>query len=308
MRELTPPELNEQTKKVQEAMKSISGRFKPVVDDGVETETHIDLTEIKYPEGQSPSDAMQHPYKLCGVATHFGVVYLLHLDAKSGSPGTQQWWRVQYDTETSTPGIRHDLVTQQEVLERAATESSNALLVYAHADATSVDPVPLSKALEDFVKKDNLNFMEELQKDAVGWGNMEYDTMSDIPHGDWNAAPPDYDHDWNNISAKSYHRNDSNMSSATLTPNTEIEDGSAGVREMVEVNGGMDALTGVSRSSSATVEGDGQGSFMDVDATGMDVDGEARGKVDVVQSDEVMPDAGDELRVQHIEVAEKKGG
>lgn len=32
--------------------------------------------------------------------------------------------------------------------------------------------------------------------------------MSGIPQGDWNAAPPDYEHDWSNISAKHYQADD----------------------------------------------------------------------------------------------------
>jgi hypothetical protein len=291
---LTVAALDEQTKQVRDTLSGISSRFKPVVDDG--TETLIDLTESSYPEGLSPQDAMQHPYHLCGVATHLGVVYLLHPDSKSSIAGSQQWWRVQYDTESSSPTIRHDRLTQQEVLERAATESASALLVYAHNDATSVEPVPLSKPLEDFVKKDGWNFEEELQKNATGWETMDYDTSRDVPQGEWNKAPPDYEYDWHSMSAQQYHKNerlDSNLSSATLTPNTEHDDG---IQEMVEINGGMDTLTGVSSgASSSTVEGDV-----------MDVDGARHGTASF--TDTTMEDAVEEPRVQHIEIAEKKKG
>ncbi|KAF2823964.1 hypothetical protein CC86DRAFT_372119 [Ophiobolus disseminans] len=288
--------LDEQTKKVKAAIKDITGRFKPVIDDG--SETLIDLTAPEYPEGQSPEDAMHHPYHLCGVATHLGVVYLLHPDTKSNIPGAQQWWRVQYDTETSSPTIRRDPVTQQDVLERAATESASALLVYAHADAMSVEPIPLSKPLLDFVKKDGLNFMEELQQSATGWEDMTYDSINDVPQGGWNLDPPDYQADWASMSAQDFHKHNqqgSNLSSATLTPNTEHD----GVQEMVEVNGGMDALTGISRASSSTIEGD----VMDLDAAEHD-------RANHLHSDAVMLDNGDDdgPRVQHIEVAEKKGG
>jgi hypothetical protein len=302
---LTVLALDAQTKQVQETLSGISGRFKPVVDDG--TESLIDLTEeTEYPEGQSPQDAMHHPYHLCGVATHLGVVYLLHPDTKSTIAGEQQWWRVQYDTESSSPTIRRDRLTQQEVLERAATEFASALLIYAHQDAMSVEPAPLSKPLEDFVKKDGWNFEEELQKDVTGWETMEYDTRGDVPSGDWDkqTQPPDYDYDWHSMSAQEFHkhaRHDSNLSSATLTPNTEHDDIGVGVQEMVEVNGGMDALTGMSSpSSSSTVQGDA-----------MDVDGAKHGRAsftDEMMSDATMPDAPDDPRVQHIEIAEKKGG
>jgi hypothetical protein len=287
--------LDEQTKQAREVLDGISSRFKPIVDDGAEA--LIDLNETSYPEGQSPQDAMQHPYHLCGVATHLGVVYLLHRDPKSPTPGGQQWWRIQYDTETSSPSIRRDRLTEQEVVERAATESSAALLVYAHKDALSVAPEPLSKNLEDFVKKDGWNFQEELQEDASAWEDM--DTSETAAVGEWNNPPPDYEYDWNSMSAQEFHkhaRHDSNLSSATLTPNTEHDDGGGGgVREMVEVNGGMDALTDTrSRASSSTIEGD----VMEIEH-GRAVMSDAVGMEDV---------RGEEPRVQHIEIAEKKGG
>jgi hypothetical protein len=303
---LTTSALDEQTKQARQTMDSISGRFKPVIDDGAEA--LIDLTESEYPEGQAPQDAMHHPYHLCGVATHLGVTYLLHPDTKSSVAGAQQWWRIQYDTETSSPSIRRDRLTQQEVLERAATESSAALLVYAHKDALSVTPEPLSKPLEDFVKKDGWNFQEELQKDASAWDDVDYNPMSDIQQGDWDRAPPDYEYDWNSMSAQQFHKNntdtgharhDSNLSSATLTPNTEHD---VGVQEMVEVNDGMDALTGVSsRASSSTIEGD---------AMIVDADGERHGKAMLADQSMEMQDVQtpEEPRVQHIEIAEKKGG
>jgi hypothetical protein len=248
---------------------------------------------------------MHCPYHLRGVATHFGVVYLLHPDAKSSATGTQQWWRVQYDTESSPPTIRRHPLEQQDVLERVTTESASALLIYAHKDALSVESETLSGPLEEFVKKDGWNFQEELvrelehggqsweERTGRDWEEVEYDTTADIPRGDW--ADPD---NWNSMSAQQYHkhvRHDSNLSSATLTPNTEHDD--VGVQEMVEINGGMDALTGISsRASSSTIEGDA-----------MDVDGARHGMASFT-SDAPMADAQDEPIVQHIEIAEKKGG
>ncbi|KAH8733220.1 hypothetical protein GQ44DRAFT_23252 [Phaeosphaeriaceae sp. PMI808] len=154
--------LNEQTKQVQETLNSISNRFKPIVDDGAQT--LIDLTEPEYPSGQSPQDAMHHPYHLCGVATHLGVVYLLHPDqASTTTPPTQQWWRIQYDTEISSPTIRRDILPQQEVLERAATESASALLIYSHASALSVpqprSPLPSPPSQHKTTSPSALNFL-----------------------------------------------------------------------------------------------------------------------------------------------------
>jgi hypothetical protein len=166
----------------------------------------------------------------------------------------------------------------------------------------SVAPEPLSKPLEDFVKKDGWNFEEELQRAATTWDDIEYDMSGDIPRSGWDNQPPDYDqdNDWNSMSAQQYHskhaRHDSNLSSATLTPNTEHDANGLGVQEMVEINGGMDASTGVASSaSSSTIAGDA-----------MDVDGTQHGRASFTDTE--MTEPQDEPRVQHIEIAEKKGG
>jgi hypothetical protein len=243
--ELISTALDDQTKTAREILSKMSARFKPVIDDANQ------ITDSEYPEGQSPNDAMQHPYHLRGVATHMGVVYLLH-----STPGINisQWWRVQYDTDSGPTTIRRDRISEDEVLERAATESASVLLIYAHDDALSVTPVPLSKPLVDFVQRDNLNFIEEIQKDmSSGWEDVAYDANSELPKGNWDDKPPGYGAGWVDQSVKEYHqhqRNESTMSSATLTPNTEHDDDGEGVREMVEINGGMDALAGLSNGAS----------------------------------------------------------
>lgn len=288
--------MDAQAQEIRKTIDGISARFKPIVDDG--SDISMDTADIDYPEGQAPQDAMKHPYQLHGVATRRDVVYLLHPDIFSNDPGAKQWWRVQYDTEGSNPVIMCDRITQQEVIERATSESASALLIYANEAATSVEPISASKPLEDFVKKDNLNFHEELQAANTANWNSFGDSYSDLANNGWENVPtdPDYD-DWHNLSASQYHnrnRNDSNLSSTTLTPNTEVGDDSPGVREMIEVNGGMDALAGLSTSSSTT-------EVMDVDTSQ-----QAQGRVNF--SDATMNDAPDEPRVQHIEVTEKKGG
>ncbi|KAH7357474.1 hypothetical protein BKA66DRAFT_473340 [Pyrenochaeta sp. MPI-SDFR-AT-0127] len=292
--------LDGQTQDVRKMMDSIAGRFKPPIDDG--TDTAMDTTTIEYPEGQSPQDAMQHPYQLYGVATRRDVVYLLHPDIKSNEPGAKQWWRMQYDTESANPTIMRDCLTLQDVIERATSESASVLLIYANEAATSVEPLPLPKPLEDFVKKDKLNFLEELQKSASGW--EDYSDYGNTVQGDWEKNPADHDYDWGNMSATQFHsrdRNDSNMSSTTLTPNTEVGDDSPGLREMVEVNGGIDAFTGLSRSaSSVTIGRDGES---------MDVDGaKSQGIVSFTDVNMDIDDVVEEPRTQHIEVVEKKGG
>jgi hypothetical protein len=91
------------------------------------------------------------------------------------------------------------------------------------------------------------------------------------------------------------------MSSATLTPNTEIEDDEQ-QQQMVET-GARGVTTNMSNASSETV---GRGD----DA--MDLDGESQKLQSQVRfSDVDMEDVGgrdDGLRTQHVEVSEKKGG
>lgn len=291
---------------MEETLRSISGRFKPTVEDNAAE--LIDLSETKYPEGQSPQDAMHHPYRLCGLATNLGVVYLLHPDTQSNVKGARQWWRMQYDTESAN--IRRDRLTQDEVVERASSESASALLIFVHDDAMSVEPLPLPKELREFVKKDGVNFLEELQQSQAA-NDWDYDTSGDVAHGGWHKIdhPPDYegyDYEWNSVNAQEFqnhHRHDSNLSSTTLTPNTEHDD-DGGVREMVDINGGMDVLTGFthapSTSSSQTIGRD-SGEAMELDGV------RAKEHAPPSFTDMTMADVQDEPRVQHVEVLEKKG-
>ncbi len=275
---LTITDLEEQGKQAQATLDSISNRFKPTIDDGAAP--LIDLTETNYPEGQTAQDAMHHPYQLCGVSTRRDVIYLLHPDATSTTPGASQWWRVQYDSESGAAKIIRDRVDLQQVLERTTSEAASVLLIYANSTALSESPLPLSEPLQDFVKKDKLAFYEELQRnhDLAGAGDWE-DFGNEI-RGNWDeeTGPPGYNHDWANISAKQYHesgKRSEGISSATLTPNTDADGQEVGVREMVEVNGGMDALTGVNSDR------------MDIDVQEVPVE---------------------DSKSQHIEYAERRGG
>lgn len=303
--------LEEQAQQIQKTCDSISAHFKPIVDDG--TDIAMDVTVTDFPEGQSPQDAMHRPYKLWGVATRRDVVYLLHPDIKSDVPDARQWWRMQYDTESTSPVIMRDRLSLQDVLERATTESASVVLVYANETAISSDPAPLPKPLQEFVKKDNLDFLEELQKSTTGWENFGDDYETAV-QGDWDkvSLPPDYrsedyrDDDWHNMSAKEFHSSgngvgggtDDNMSSATLTPNTEVEDGyvkeeGVAMREMVEIEGERDVKR--RRESSETV---GEEQVERVK--------EKKGEVQLI--DVEMEDMKEDPRVQHVEFAEKKGG
>ncbi|RMZ73264.1 ubiquitin interaction motif [Pyrenophora seminiperda CCB06] len=313
--------LEEQAEQVQKTVAEISGRFKPRVDDGAEATSDManatameitapaidgtadeffEPTKVDYPEGQTPEDAMQHPYHLWGVATRRDVVYVRHPDIKSDVPRATQWWRMQYDSESSNPIIRRDRLSLQEVIERATTESASALLVYANDEAVSAEPLPLPKPLEDFVKRDNLNFLEELQKSSEATGWEDYVDYGDQVQGEWDKTTGfEEDNDWSQITAKEFHssraRNDSNMSSATLTPNTEVDEG----QEMVETNRGASVVAGMMSNASSGTIGRSDNA-MDIDTDKL------QSKVSF--SDVDMEDALEEPRKQHIEVVEKKGG
>ncbi|KAF9695176.1 hypothetical protein EKO04_006923 [Ascochyta lentis] len=282
--------LEEQRKQAQETLNTISNRFKPTIDDGAEP--LIDLTEPDYPKGQSAQDAMHHPYQLYGVSTRRDVIYLLHPDPASTTPGAKQWWRIQYDSESGAANIIRDRVDLQQVLERATSEAASVLLIYANEAATSEPLLPLSKPLEEFVKKDKVCFLEELQKNHDLGATGVWDDYGDEVRGNWDkeTGPPEYNHDWANMSAKQYHEKDgqqeSALSSATLTPNTEL-DGESGVREMVQVNGSMDAMTGLHSDA-------------------MEVDTQTQSRD--TQMVDVKEVPADEPKAQHIEFAERKGG
>lgn len=283
---LTNLALEEQQKQAQETLDGIAMHFKPTIDDGAEA--LIDLSGPSHPEGQSSEDAMHYPYQLCGVATRRDVIYVLHPDTASNIPGAKQWWRIQYDNESGTTNMIRDRVDQQQVLERAVSEAASVLLIYANKAAMSEELIPLPKPLADFVKKDKLCFLEELQKNH-DLGSTVWEDFGDEVKGEWvrESDPPGYNHDWANISSQQFHdeqsKKSSGMSSATLTPNTEMD--GEGVREMVEVNGGMDAMSGL-RSDP------------------MEVDTQIR-EVQMVDVKEV---PADEPKAQHIEFTEKKGG
>lgn len=259
----------------------------------------MDAADAEFPEGQAPQDAMKYPYQLYGVATRRDVVYLLHPDIKSDVPGAKQWWRVQYDTESSNPTIMRDRLTLQEVLERATSESASVLLIYANEIATSSEPSPLSKPLEDFARKDNLNFLEELQKSSTSWDTFE--NYGDVAQGDWTSDQPNYndENNWTE-SAQAFHnhgRNDSNMSSATLTPNTEIDEDGPIMQEMIDVHAAPVSRTAMSSASSGTIGGEA-----------MDVDGAKPSQAEGKLIDIDMEDTPELSQKQHIDMSETKGG
>lgn len=282
---------------------SIAARFKPILDDNADVVMESTLTD--FPAGQSPQDAMHFPYRLWGVATRRDVIYLLHPDKTSETQNARQWWRMQYDTETTHPTIMRDRLNLEDVLERATSESASVLLVYANDEAISPDPVALPTALEQFVKRDNIEFLEELQKDSTAWEAFgeKYNTSLDE---NWDKQSYEFhDHDWKNASTQEFHAQSElgkvygSMSSATLTPNTEMEDidgkrfdvqeTEVVMREIVEVN-----KVKRRRESSETIG---------------EIDGVRNGKSEAKLIDVEMDDSKEVPSVlQQAEASQRKGG
>jgi hypothetical protein len=266
------------------------------------------------------------------------VYYLLHPDIKSNTPSATQWWRIEYSTAAGSEAyILRERLSLPAVLKKASSEYQSALLIYANDDALSVPPVPVSEALHSFVKQDNVRFLEELQN---GWGDA-YDGPIE-PIGGWNEEQLTNASSWNrntsntkseewkeygkpNYSAfgasayKPAERNgsgaDSGMSSATLTPNTEVDDEGVDMRpatEMSEVNraswvgnGPVADTAAVSESlrstSSDTVAGVPVSAPSTVNMRDVDM-------MDADLLDNGNVKSEDEPKTQHIEVLERKGG
>lgn len=237
--------LDEQKKKLQDTLNDISSAFRAPMDDF--TGSQMDTSDSnEHSSATTPQMEFTEAYRLRGVSTEPKVIYFIHPDTKSNVQGETKWWRVEFGSyQTSESHIIRDEVSLETVLEKASSENTEALLVYANDAAINMDPVALSKPLQDFVKKDNLAFLEEIQNETMGTGII----------GDWdnvrNDNPPAYDqypynNDFHDISAAEFNRRNtekggdgepnSAFSSTTLTPNTEVGDDVRDI-EMAEVGG-----------------------------------------------------------------------
>jgi hypothetical protein len=234
-----------------------------------------------------------------------------------------QWWHIKYTYEGDDASITRTPVTLDEVLVRARSDSGRVLVVYANHAATSALPVPLSTPLDDFVRKDNVSFSQDLRRREEEWTdyNPEDGTtingnwMNDDDHNatdDWNN-PPSYPggyndgYNWESMSAKKFHEQDSGVSSTTLTPNTEVDDG-VGMVEMQEVNGGIAdwARSGLSNASSDVL---GSGELMEVsDNMQPKLETADNKDVEMGNADADAGRAKTNPKVEHIEMIEKKGG
>jgi hypothetical protein len=260
------------------------------------------------PKQPSPHNP-EYAYKLCGVSTRPSVFYL---PDPSIAVSDKNWWRIEYSTATSEAYIFREQLDLSQVVERASSENSSALLVYANEAATSIAPVPLIKPLKDFIDQDNVKFMEELQSSFGDYNldnnnNNNDNEVAEIYHSTrpWKHVSDNTTYSTNWVdqarAQADYHGQSSGQSSTTLTPNTDMEDEGVGV-EMQEVSNGTAGWPGtISNASSDTVGGES----MDL------VNSQPPGTVnlrDVEMRDVDLTDGDKEPRSQHIETFERKGG
>lgn len=270
---------------------------------------------------KDPSDS--NAYHLCGVSTRPNVYYIQH--PKAGS--ADSWWRMEYSTATPDVYVFREPLSEAAVLERAKSEHRSVLLVYANDDAFNERPMPLTEALCEFVKTDNMAFQKEMDEES-SW--TKSDPNAGIT-GDWNAKTPGYqtpgapfysgsaehsvrdmdtemwpNDDWSHISGKELNEQMqmTATSSTTLTPNPEDH----GEKEF---NGGFDAWAAVSNASSDTVGGE----VVEL-SDGLEKQSQQQvphGTVnlrDIEMVDVPLTSDSQDQRptVHHIEMVEKKGG
>ncbi|KAF2676767.1 hypothetical protein K458DRAFT_437083 [Lentithecium fluviatile CBS 122367] len=295
--------LEKEKQKIQDALDSVSKLFRASIDD--------------------KAQIGDHPYELWGVATSSLDYFVLHPNTTPDGSEAMQWWHIKYTYQGEDADISRNRVTRDEVLAKARSDGGRVVLVYANKAATSVPPIPLSTPLDNFVKKDNLNFLQELSKKESEWTDCGPDGGTTVKAGymsdgdskvmdEWMIDdPPGYGggyndgYNWNSVSAKDFHEQDSGVSSTTLTPNTEVDDDGVAMVEMQEVNGGISAWAGGGLSNASS------------DALGaeepMDISDSETTRETTIANDEDMDDADlgqaeTEPEVEYIETVEKKGG
>jgi hypothetical protein len=215
--------LEEQKKKAQELVDGISSRFRPPFDEGKEAQQKgVDSAGVSQSDTSDPSTLLEHThaYRLCGVSTRSGVYYLPNPDAKSDMSIYNQWCRIEFSTATSDTVIFRDHVSLSTVLDRASSEYSSALLVYANDSALNTPTIPLSEPLQEFVNKDNAKFDEEYRGGGWDYGS---ETVDIEPLGGWNQvnayndAPPNYADDWAHYGGSSTSLPEKDASASTNT-------------------------------------------------------------------------------------------
>ncbi|KAF2275210.1 uncharacterized protein EI97DRAFT_475749 [Westerdykella ornata] len=216
-------ELEEQKTKIRETLASTQARFRPPfdrespnidakskqndspVEPSQEQEDIVKSGEtMDVDKAHEPPETMdfthsyqQHPYRFVGASTKRGVYYLQQRDLLTNE---LCWWRIHYlianDGEVDI--LRERVANVDFVLDRIECESSHALLMYAKDTAFEESPLPLSPALYNFVKDDNVKFNEELARE-MGFGEQDFGPVE--PLGGWaeeQSFAPLPDDEWTN--------------------------------------------------------------------------------------------------------------
>lgn len=203
--------MEEQKAKIREALASTRSRFRPPFDretsivdaksqqadnpvkpspDKEDSATSgeamdIDRAQENLEPTDSPQPYQQHPYRFVGASTKPGVYYLQHRDLHTNE---LCWWRLQYmiSNDGEVDILRERVANVDFVLDRIECECAHALLIYATDTALKEFPLPLSKAVNDFVRDDNVRFNEELAR-ALGYGEQDFGSVE--PLGGWADEP-----------------------------------------------------------------------------------------------------------------------
>jgi hypothetical protein len=164
--------------------------------------------------GAEPHLQPKHRYRLQGVCTHYKNVYVCKSTPAASQKDAQEeiWWKFQYN---NTPSISREvsplpLILSQanqrlqtvelwEVLDAAANDSSDAILVYASDAALEEQQINIPDPLKTFVDTDNEFFRVELEESSIptSWPNHEdtqplnWDAEYDTAAAD--EEPPPYD-------------------------------------------------------------------------------------------------------------------
>ncbi|EQB45037.1 ubiquitin interaction domain-containing protein [Colletotrichum gloeosporioides Cg-14] len=128
------------------------------------------LTDPNHPGLSKPFIGKK--YLLRGVSTGKDVTYvckreepsLIELDENSGP--VDQWWRLSYTTGDAQPA-KAERVSYELVMRQMFQETRRPMFVYATEDAINQTPVPLSDALQRFVRAENKNFRQELSRETT---------------------------------------------------------------------------------------------------------------------------------------------
>jgi hypothetical protein len=128
------------------------------------------------------------------------------------------------------------VVAEDVVLQRASSEHTTALLIYANPTAIHAPILDLPKPLADFVKQDNFAFMEELQKQSTD--KPVWDNTHTPPHNpimwDRPIRSDGADSDFADLGARAWLEQQA-AGSTTLTPGSDGTIGEVREIEMKEV-------------------------------------------------------------------------